>query len=145
MTIPVYINQEVVGALTVTRDGLYTVLEIEAAPALVLIVLHLSCESTDLFAISDSCIGALSIEDAFSYIAFQNAAVFECLSRRAVCGAHSVGGLEDCSVSMVKSAFAVEISVLKAALVPVAVIVPVRSLAVIIPIDKVSDILFAFG
>ena len=30
MTIPVYINQEAAGALTVTRDGLYTVLEIEA-------------------------------------------------------------------------------------------------------------------
>ena len=30
MTIPVYINQEVTGALAVTRDGLYTVLETEA-------------------------------------------------------------------------------------------------------------------
>ena len=30
MAIPVYINQEAAGALTVTRDGLYTVLETEA-------------------------------------------------------------------------------------------------------------------
>ena len=30
MTIPVYINHEAAGALAVTRDGLYTVLEIEA-------------------------------------------------------------------------------------------------------------------
>lgn len=31
MTIPVYINQEPAGTLTVSRDGLYTVLEAEAA------------------------------------------------------------------------------------------------------------------